>query len=144
VITVPSRVVEATLDTFQRCGTGRRECVAYWTGARGSGQVSQIVHPRHRSGPAGYQVDQNWVIEFFLGLSNEARQTLVQIHTHPGSWVGHSETDDRFVLVPSVGFHSIVVPNFGYGRDPESWGIWRLERDGNWSPARMDVEWILG
>jgi len=144
VISVPSRVVAATLDTLQRCGAGRRECVAYWTGARGSDRVDQVIHPLHGAGVAGYRVDQDWVIRFFLELSEARRQTLVQVHSHPGSWVGHSETDDRFVLVPSAGFHSIVVPYFGHEPDRSSWGIWRLERYGSWIPAREDIKWISG
>ncbi len=138
---MPSRVVSATLDTLQRCGAARRECVVYWTSAQGCARVDQVIHPRHQAGPAGYVVDQTWVIEYFLGLSEARRQTLVQVHSHPGGWVGHSETDDRFVLVPSVGFHSIVIPDFGHGTDPATWGIWRLERNGEWAEARRNLQW---
>jgi hypothetical protein len=141
LISVPSRVVSTTLDTLVRCGASRRECVVYWAGPQGDDRVDEVIHPRHRAGPVGYQVDQSWVIEYFLALSQARRRTLVQVHSHPATWVGHSETDDRFVLVPSVGFHSIVVPNFGHGLATASWGIWRLERDGSWAEARRDITW---
>jgi hypothetical protein len=38
----------------------------------------------------------------------------LQAHTHPG-WASHSETDDRFALIPAPGFLSLVIPDFALG-----------------------------
>ncbi len=40
---------------------------------------------------------------------------LAQIHTHPGTWVEHSEHDDERAYSQRAGALSIVVPNYGRG-----------------------------
>jgi hypothetical protein len=66
---------------------------------------------------------------------------VAQVHTHPHEWVGLSETDDRFVLLPSEGFVSIVVPDFGRGGERECWGVWVMNAEGEWRDGTGDVAW---
>jgi hypothetical protein len=58
---------------------------------------------------------------------------LMQVHTHPDTWVGHSSTDDDFSIASSEGFMSIVWPNFAAlpVTDAAQLGVHRLE-GGSW------------
>lgn len=132
--TAPGMLTE-TFEHFRRCGGGRRECVAYWTGPLDHlGRVDSVAHPAHRSTAGGYEVDSSWVTSFFLSLRRDRRRARVQVHTHPGQ-AGHSGIDDRFALVPASGFLSLVIPNFGLG--PVSLDgayLVRMDDMGNWLP----------
>lgn len=111
-VTLPSPVLEATFAKLRECGAGRRECVVYWVADQASvNVVTACVHPDHRAGVAGYEVDSGWVTDFFLDLRRERRRAVAQVHTHPGA-ASHSETDDAFALAPQTGFLSLVIPNF--------------------------------
>jgi hypothetical protein len=141
MIAVSARVADATLAILRSCGSGRRECMAYWTAPPGIHDVARVVHPRHSATYASIAVDGDWATAFFDGLPSLGERTVAQIHTHPGAFVRHSDTDDEHVLVPVAGFVSIVVPRFG--RDGFGGaGIWALGTDGSWFDARGTVSWM--
>jgi proteasome lid subunit RPN8/RPN11 len=45
-------------------------------------------------------------------LANAQLELVGQIHSHPGSFVDHSDGDDDMALMPYDGFYSLVVPNY--------------------------------
>jgi hypothetical protein len=142
VIRAAAGLVERTLDEFRRCGQDRRECVVYWLTDRTSPDLADdLVHPDHMAGPAWYVVEDRWLNSFAIDLADCARAAVAQIHTHPGSFASHSDIDDEFVLVPSPGFVSVVVPDYGRRKDRESWGVHVLERDGTWRLDPGAIEW---
>lgn len=108
----------ATLDVFRDCGAGQNECVVYWTASLDRpDEVDQVVHPRHSATPLHYAPDQRWLHEFALGLARERRTVRTQVHTHAfEAW--HSTTDDRYPLVHTPGFLSLVVPGFAMKEPP--------------------------
>ena len=109
-------LLDDTFRALRACGRGARECVAYWTGpVVEPGTVDAVVQPPHRASRRGYMVDDDWVTAFFLELRRARRSIRAQIHTHPGSHVRHSRTDDAFAIAPSPGFTSIVLPFFATG-----------------------------
>jgi hypothetical protein len=122
------------LRELRACGAGRNECVAYWVGpADDAAFVDAVVHPEHTATPAHYEIDQTWLHHFWLGLARTSRCVRVQVHTHGGR-AGHSLTDDRWPLVHTAGFLSLVVPHFAAGAshgnemflaELDSGGIWR-------------------
>lgn len=58
---------------------------------------------------------------------------IAQIHSHPQE-AFHSETDDSFAIVSSIGGFSIVVPNFAAGPiDIRLWEVYRLEAAKGWT-----------
>jgi len=65
-------------------------------------------------------------------------RTWIQLHTHPGTNVGMSDTDVAWAIADFPGALSIIVPNFG--RDVlESWtgvGVYERGDDGwrEWTP----------
>jgi hypothetical protein len=142
MITVPKELVDFTIDELRRCGGLRRECVVFWTAAQWQPQaVIGVSHPSHRSSSYAYEVDDAWLTRFFFTLSDQRRTAVAQVHSHPGPWVGHSSTDDAFVLVPTAGFVSIVVPHFGRVSDIGQWGIHVLQPSGAWRPEPTAVRW---
>ena len=139
-----SRVVTATLETLRSCGQGRTECILYWVARQDDAHVVRAVHPKHTASWSGYRVDDDWINAFFLDLGRHAEHVIAQVHSHPTDWVGMSETDDRWVLLPSPGFYSVVVPELGQADSTAGWGVWTLASNGAWVGAEGDVEWTIG
>jgi proteasome lid subunit RPN8/RPN11 len=142
VISIGRELVERMIGEFAACGAGQRECVAYWLAPLSdTDRVSKVVHPQHTASPFGYEVDDAWLTEFFFDLADGRHTAVAQIHTHPGGWLDHSDTDDLFVLVPSPGFVSIVVPDFARGFKRARCAIHVLEASGEWRIDRDAVQW---
>ena len=113
---IPSALVAETFDHFRRCGQGERECQLVWTSAwERPESISRVVHPCHRSHSGGFELDGPWLNTFWLELSRNQHGIRFQVHTHP-SEAFHSAVDDRFPIIHSVGFLSLVIPNFGLGQ----------------------------
>jgi hypothetical protein len=140
MILIDPELVERTLGELRGCGNGQRECVVYWLANLAEpGTVIDVVHPGHRAGRGWHDVDSDWLTTFFIGLADTHRTAIAQIHTHPGAGIGHSGTDDGFVLVPSPGFVSIVVPDFAADLDLGRAGVYVVEPDGSFRPDPMAV-----
>jgi hypothetical protein len=72
-------------------------------------------------------------------LRRQGLAGLIQVHTHPGRWTGHSKTDDDFPIASSEGFVSLVWPYFAASpvRNVEDLGVHRLV-DGEWQDVVGD------
>jgi proteasome lid subunit RPN8/RPN11 len=125
-------IVGATFRTLSECGRGECECVTYWTGPTERDAVDGVEHPVHKRSPVGYEVDDNWLTEFWKRLAQAKRSVKAQLHTHPGE-AFHSASDDQWPIVSQPGFISIVIPDFAAGEPTldRAW-IGRLETDGKW------------
>jgi hypothetical protein len=133
---LPRATLNDTFRQFRGCGAGRAECVVYWCASLDQPDLlTRPVHPVHRAGPAGYEVDSAWVTSFFLELRRTRQTTRVQVHTHPRQ-ACHSQTDDQFALVPAAGFLSLVIPRFAAGAAGFAGAaLVQMQPDGTWSPA---------
>lgn len=126
-------VLKETILALARCGNGRCECVVYWTGPKDKkNTVDGWEHPAHRRSPYGYQIEDSWLTAYWFQLAKENRSIRAQIHTHPGE-AFHSVTDDKWPVVSTEGFVSLVVPNFARG-SIDLTQIWAgvLRGDGTW------------
>jgi hypothetical protein len=136
VLRLPRPVLDSSFRQLRDCGAGRAECVVYWCASLDQPDLlTRVVHPVHRAGSAGYEVDSAWVTQFFLDLRSTRQTVRVQVHTHPRE-AGHSRTDDRFSLVPAAGFLSLVIPCFASG--PTGFAgtaLVQMQPDGVWAPA---------
>jgi len=116
---------------MRECGRGRSECVVFLVERDGTGRFD-VIHPQHTSAGGGYEVDNNWLAEFAVRQTLEPRHVRAQIHTHPGR-AYHSVTDDRYPMVGTTGFISVVVPWFAERRiKPSDLYVCKLTPDGTW------------
>lgn len=112
---IPAGLLARTFDFFRRCGGGARECQVVWTSAWAKPEdVCDVVHPRHRSHGGGFELESAWINEFWLELARTGKGIRVQVHTHPFE-AFHSGIDDAYPIIHSVGFLSLVIPDYGLG-----------------------------
>jgi hypothetical protein len=132
VLRLASNIVASTFQVFQDCGRGKCECAVFWTGPAGDDLVDDFVHPIHKRSPYGYDVDSDWLTEFWKELATSKRSVKVQVHTHPGE-AFHSATDDHWPIISQEGFLSVVIPDFAAGPPTlnRAW-IGRLQANGRW------------
>jgi hypothetical protein len=64
----------------------------------------------------------------------ENKQTLIaQLHSHPGE-AYHSEMDDRYPIIATLGGLSVVIPDFGSNVfSLEDWAVYRLSSEKIWT-----------
>jgi hypothetical protein len=112
---IPAALLAKTFDFFRQCGGGRRECQVLWTSPwTEPATISEVVHPQHRAHGGGFQLSSDWITSFWLDLARAGHGVRVQVHTHPGL-AFHSATDDQYPMIHSVGFLSLVIPDFALG-----------------------------
>lgn len=67
-----------------------------------------------------------------MELYKEKLQLVAQVHSHPTN-AYHSETDDEFAIVTTMGGLSLVVPDFAVGPfDLNEYAAYRLTESGSW------------
>ena len=143
-VIVPLRFVENIYAHLRDAGNEGVEGVGLWFGKQQDSvfTIQSSVIPAQK----GYRMEEGllyhvngeelhrinrWAYEQKLLL-------LVQLHSHPGR-AYHSETDDAYPIVATLGGLSIVIPNFGFDPiDKTYWKVYRLQDDG-WDEL-MDQE----
>jgi hypothetical protein len=110
-------VMEFTTKVLKEYGAGRpaAEGVVYWAGRRDGNHlhICAAVAPAVQASRYGFQTGYKTNGDFVGFLSDNDLQYISQVHSHPSSWVDHSEVDDRETAFRREGLLSIVVPNFG-------------------------------
>jgi len=133
VLRLASDILESTFSALRECGRGQCECAVYWIGPSESNLVNGVEHPIHRRSPFGYEINDDWLTDFWKRLAASKLSVKAQAHTHPGE-AFHSATDDNWPIVSQEGFFSIVIPDFATGETSlENAWIGRLGGDGTWS-----------
>jgi hypothetical protein len=100
--------------------------------------ISDAVHPQHIAHSGGFQLASEWINHFWVDLARTGRGIRVQVHTHPHE-AFHSTTDDDYPIIHSVGFLSLVIPNFGHG--PVGFDrayLAEIDPEGNWREVAPD------
>jgi hypothetical protein len=132
------------LAHFRDCGRGRRECQVLWLSPWDKPQtITTVVHPEHEAHAGGFVLDDRWLNDFWLALSEKGLGIRVQVHTHPQQ-AFHSQTDDAFPIVHTNGFLSLVIPNFGLG--PVGFDeayLAEISEDGRWHQAKISERLVL-
>lgn len=133
---VAARVVVATDEALREAGAEGNERFVLWTGVREGGDF--VARTTHVPAQTAYRMDGGLCVrvggEALDRLNRwqyEHGETLgVQVHTHPNE-AYHSDTDDAFPIVTTVGGVSLVVPNFGAdGLRGPGLATYRLVEDG--------------
>lgn len=136
---ITQEMLGATFEHFRRCGRGRNECQALWISPWDSPEtISRVVHPEHAASRGGFELDDDWLAAFFLELGEVNSGIRVQIHTHPGE-AFHSATDDAYPIIHSVGFLSLVIPDFALGPVDFSHAyLTEIQPDGRWQQVSIE------
>jgi hypothetical protein len=131
-IRVADGLLTETFRTLRECGRAECECALFWTGPSNDPVADAVEHPLHKRSPFGYEVESNWLTQFWKRLAKSRRSVKAQIHTHPAE-AFHSRIDDEWPIVSQAGFLSVVIPDFAQCAPTldTAW-VGRLEPDGTW------------
>jgi hypothetical protein len=134
---VPEEVALATWRALRPTAEVACEGVALWAGPKAQyGELQQVVTtvvvPRQRVSSGRYELPTDAVREMGRLLRRRGLVNVAQVHSHPGTWVGHSEWDDAHAFSLRNGAVSIVWP--GYARELPSIDLWGVHecRAGVW------------
>lgn len=144
VYRLPHRILDETFAHFRGCGRGKRECQVLWISPWDASEtITKVVHPKHESHIGGFNLHDYWLNDFWLTLARENMGIRIQVHTHPAE-AFHSPTDDAFPIIHTVGFLSLVIPNFALG--PTSFldaYLTEIQADGHWCEVSIAERLIL-
>jgi len=141
---LPSHVLKETFAHFRDCGGGRRECQVLWVSPWDSlHTITKAIHPEHKSHVAGFVLDNQWLNDFCLSLAEGNLGIRCQVHTHPRE-AFHSQTDDAFPIIHTVGFLSLVIPKFALcpiGLDDAY--LAEIQPDGRWKQVGIAERLVI-
>jgi hypothetical protein len=134
-----------TLAHFRSGGRNQEECVVYWTASlKRPDHIDGLLHPDHSAGPGGYELSGSWLAGAWSRLGHQQRLIRAQVHTHPRR-AFHSTTDDRFPIVSTPGFLSLVLPRFAQPPQTlEDAYLACLGADGRWSRVEIGAALQVG
>lgn len=132
---VPANVAAYTEKNLRRAGRKGFESFVFWTGQiAGSrfevrhGHVPRQTARRSRSG-LSVHVDGDALHKLNVWLYENQETLGAQVHAHPTD-AYHSETDDTFPIVTTLGGLSLVVPDFCRAALLDHSAAYRLTSDG--------------
>ncbi len=104
------------MDGLQQSGEldNPHEGFVYWAG-RATGDeyfVLKCIAPAARTTYGSFDTSSHANARVIMCLAENGMELLAQVHSHPGTLVGHSDGDDERALMPYEGFLSIVVPRY--------------------------------
>lgn len=117
---------------------GRQGCegVALWVGriSDSNFEVTETVIPKQKGirsdDGLAYVVEEAELRRLNVWLYEQNLRLIAQLHSHPAA-AYHSETDDLYPIMTTVGGLSIVVPDFAAGPpDIEQCATYRLDQNG--------------
>ncbi len=128
-------VVANTLKTVRSYWKGRlpHEGPCFWLGVEYNGEaiVTTCVAPQAETSPGRFHVDAVDNARMIWAAAQHGLIVIGQVHSHPPrGGIRHSRGDDRDAFMPSEGFYSLVIPNYGV-RNPafSTWGVHVYERN---------------
>ena len=137
VMHVPLPLVLEAHSNLREIGKNSLEGFALWAGTIEGDvfYVRKTIIPIQRgfSSRSGVyvKVDGAELSRINMWLYENEMTLIAQIHTHP-SEAYHSEMDDSYPIVTTVGGFSLVIPNFAMGPfDFSKYVVFRLS-DGGW------------
>lgn len=133
---VPSHIVKHTEEKLRAAGSKGYEMFVLWSGCQRdrvfeikTQHVPEQTSYRLRSGLC-VRVEGPELHRLNVWLYEAGEMLAVQVHAHPTD-AYHSETDDTYPIVATLGGLSIVAPDFcRRGLFAEGTAIYRLEPEG--------------
>ena len=109
--------LKKAFDFLRLAGESGVEGIALFAGEQNGSdfQIKEVIIPKQKGYVLEqgllYAVDGDELHRIKVWLYNNNLDLIAQIHSHPGV-AYHSDTDDRYPIVDTVGGISIVAPNF--------------------------------
>ncbi|MDO8999838.1 MAG: hypothetical protein Q7W45_08745 [Bacteroidota bacterium] len=137
-IKMPYKCIVGAYEHMRQAGQRGLEGVALFAGKE-EGSVFTIdttIVPKQKAMSLEdgllYAVDGEELHRVNVWLYENKMSLMAQIHSHP-SEAYHSQTDDAYPIVATVGGISIVVPDFASRSiDISTWAVYRLSTKGEW------------
>lgn len=111
-------IAESALTDTERLlrtyGRGQHEGIVYWGGLESTG-VSAVLcafAPDASTGRGFFRTEAEANARLVDELGRRSLTLVAQVHSHPGTWIDHSNGDDLGALVRFEGFWSVVVPSY--------------------------------
>ena len=133
---VPSDICDETDRALRNAGLGRNEHFVLWSGVIDEDRF--LARTFHSPRQTAYRLETGLCVRVEADeldrlnrwLYEHGERLAVQIHSHPTE-AFHSDTDDAYPMVTTLGGLSLVVPEFcRYGvRGPDT-ALFRLAPDG--------------
>jgi len=145
---VPSEIVEKTEERLRQAGSEGYELFVLWSGCQ-RGNLFQVRTP-HVPKQTSYRLASGLCVRvegpelhrLNVWLYEAGEILAVQVHAHPTE-AYHSETDDTYPIVATLGGLSIVAPDFcRRGLFTKGTAIYRLESEGWIEQPRHCIEVI--
>jgi proteasome lid subunit RPN8/RPN11 len=147
-LSVPHRLLAATLRELRDAGAASMERLVLWTGEPAAdAHVSSLVVPPQEADVDYFHVPPIGMRAVFDALRPNRHAVLAQVHSHPGV-AFHSEADDEWAIVRYEGALSIVVPYFASATTPETFvqdaAVFVLRADDVWHEVpRGELDHLL-
>jgi proteasome lid subunit RPN8/RPN11 len=115
--TISKGVIEMTnkiLEEYRKLMPSN-EGFVYWAGTlvKNEIRINTVIVPETESDKGSVMIPPEANFYVVQSLSEHKLQHIGQVHSHPGSWVDHSEGDNEWASFKTKGLVSIVVPNYG-------------------------------
>jgi hypothetical protein len=145
---VPATIVDQTEEVLRSAGAEGYEAFVLWSGLQ-DGRLFNVrtVHvPKQNSyrlrGGLCVRVDGDELHRLNVWLYEAGEILAVQVHAHPDE-AYHSETDDTYPIVATLGGLSIVAADFcRAGLFASSTAVYRLQPDG-WTKQTADLVRVM-
>lgn len=141
---VPSQIVQHTEESLREAGSKGYEMFVLWSGCQRD-RAFHIKTP-HVPKQTSYRLESGLCVRvegpelhrLNMWLYEAGEMLAVQVHAHPAD-AYHSDTDDTYPIVATLGGLSIVVPDFcSRGLFTDGTAIYRLEPKG-WIEQPRDL-----
>lgn len=121
-----------------------RESACVWGGHRSetSDEATQVHFiddlPGIERGRLSHQTPREATELLFGDLRRSGQSIVADVHSHPGSWVGLSETDSTHPIEYRIGLFALVLPRFANGKPSlASAGVHIYLGNGNWKQLSL-------
>ncbi|MEO9475098.1 MAG: hypothetical protein ABJ004_12395 [Cyclobacteriaceae bacterium] len=111
---ITNGVVELTENILEQYGSLPHEGLVFWAGniEKETINVTHVIAPETDSSEGRVTVLPESNFHVVKALSNSRIIHIGQVHTHPGSWVDHSNGDNKWASFKKNGLISLVVPRY--------------------------------
>jgi hypothetical protein len=145
---VPQLIVERTEHALRDAGDDGYEMFVVWTGHRNGevfrvadGHIPKQISSRTKNGLT-VRIEGEALHHLNVWLYEHQQELAAQVHAHPTD-AFHSETDDTFPVVTTLGGLSIVAADFCRdGLLAPSGAAFRLDQTG-WNEVPLDVVQVV-